>query len=220
MKPHVSGRVAIMEGSKFNLSLVMTAHEFVLDNILADAGPIQMAIDMAKGRNRFDWPAPGKKIARQIWESLKALHDVDARPLMLIGRDITVQVRLLGNTWVIQDVDSGELKLHDGKPLTSLNPLPNITVLGPWDASKNAYRLMTAEQVDRIGELVTGPLVRLKLDFERLTTANHQTLKSGYTDYARISFPYVRYGLSREIITVRCVSSDGKEPDPTSHVEN
>jgi len=220
MKPHVSGRVAIMEGPKFNLSLVMTAHELVLDKILAGFGPIKMAVDMTKGRNRIDWPTPGKKIAKQIWESLKALHDVDARPLMLIGRDITVQVRMLGNTWVIQDANSGALKLHDGKPLASINPTPNITVLGPWDASKNAYRLMTAEQVDRLSELITGPLVRLRLDFQRLTEANHQSLKSGHTDYARISFPYGSYGLSRDIITVRCVSSDGKEPDPTSHVEN
>jgi hypothetical protein len=209
-----------MEGPKFNLSLVMTAHELVLDRILANAGPIQLAAGMDKGRNRIDWPVPGKKTAKHIWESLKNLNDVDARPLMLIGRDITVQVRLLGNTWVIQDANTGELKLHDGKPLASLNPTPNITVLGPWDLSRHAYRLMTEKQVDRIAALVTGPLVRLKLDFQRLTEANHQSLKSGYTDYARISFPYPSYGLSREIITVRCVSSDGKEPDPTSNVEN
>ena len=220
MKPHVSGHVVLMEGPAFNLSLALAAHELVLDEILRDAGPVKIAVGMGKAHNRINWPNPGKKRAEEFWRGLKDLYDVDARALVLIGRDITVQVRMLGNTWVIQDADTEALKLHDGKPLQSLNPVPNITVLGPWDESKQAYRLMTVEQVDRIAALITGSLVRLKLGFERLTVGSHESLKTGFTDCARISFPYGSYGLWRGVIAVRCVSSDGDAPDPTSHVEN
>lgn len=220
MKPYVSGHVAFMEGPTFNLSLVLSTHEFVLDKLLANAGPVTLTSSPERGTKRYDWPTPGKNTARLIWDSLKKSYDVDARALVLLGSNRSVQVRMLGNTWVVQDAASGELKLHDGKPLAAFNPMPNLTVLGPWDGTKKAYRLLTAEEAESVGELVDGPLKRLKLGFERITQTNHQTLKTGFTDYVRITFPYGSYGLRRDVIAVRCVSSDGEEPDPSSHVEN
>ncbi len=220
MKTHVSGSIAILEGPKFDFRRVVAAHESVLDTILENSGPVKIAVDMSKGRNRIDWPVPGKRIAMQLWDGLKNLHDADSRSLIVLGQDITVQVRLLGITWVIQDAETGALKLHDGSDVARINPAPVISVLGPWDEARQVFRLLSGARVDRIADLCNGPLAHLGLKFERLSVSTHQTRKSDLTDYVRIHFPHdSRYGAGRGLITVRCVSSDGREPDPTS-VEN
>ena len=41
-----------------------------------------------------------------------------------------------------------------------------------------------------------------------------QTAAIGISDYAFITFPYRVYGADYDWLSVRCVNSDGSEPDP------
>jgi hypothetical protein len=219
MKIHISGSVAIVQGPSYDLSSVLAAHETVIDAFVDAFGPVELSIDFRKNRNRIGWPAPGKADARKAWAQLKSLHDVSPHALSFSFKELTVKARLLGQTWCVQNVDTGEVVLHDGKPVSKIDPWPVLHVVGPLRVSGTEIEFLSAVLADRIMEILRGPLAQVGLVVQRTTVSNARTMKTGKTDAVRIIFPHDVFGNGRGWLTVFCQSSDGGEPDP-SHVEN
>jgi len=206
----------MLEGPKYDLDRVIRAQLRVLDALVDDYGSAMLSADHnGKG---FPWPGKARAISRLFWQKLAVTYDATPNRLIVANQQLTVMVRLLGMTWVVQDAVTGALRLHDGSDVRRINPVPVLSVFGPYDADKKKFKRLPHETLDGISGIVMRKLSHLNLDLECTSVATHETMEAGLTDACRIFFPHDVYGKGRGVLMARCRSSDGGEPEPT-HVQ-
>lgn len=213
MQTTIVGRSALVQGPRYDLPKVLAAHEELIDAFTARFGRSTLTTNIPAAQRQFAWPDPGKAFARQTWDRMKELYDVVDEPMLHLMEGLTVKAFLLGKTWCVRNVATGEITTPGGEHVSCLDPAPMVCVYGPGNGD-GSYHLVAGTKMDAVSELFAGPLRHLNLDFERCTLNVPKTAATGATDYAFITFPHRIYGAGHDWVTVRCVNSDGSEIDP------
>ncbi|MEY4744429.1 MAG: hypothetical protein RL272_374 [Candidatus Parcubacteria bacterium] len=214
MKTPIVGRSALIMGPKYDLLKTLDAYERLIDALAARFGGTAVTTVRQSASRRIPWPDPGKAVARQTWLSMKEIHDVVDEPLVHPMDGLTIKAYLLGKTWCVQDAETGAVTTPEGEDVSALDPVPTVCVYGPKARGGDGHALLDVATVDAVQAVIDGPLADLGLvisrhRFERSATGAPQPLEVAY-----VTFPHGVYGDGHEWLNVRCVSSDGGDPDP------
>lgn len=205
--------MALVNGPAYDLDMVMAAYETLIDALAARFGGTTVTAASVLRGTKFDWPDPGKPIARRTWKKMTEFYDVVDEALVHHMGPLTVKAFLLGKTWCVYDPLSRRVLTSQGDDISMLDPVPTVCLYGPEDEDQpGSYGMPPVSVIDAASVVIDDELAKLGLTIDRSRPVTVPG-ESFSRCVAFVAFPHDIYGRGRDYIRVRCVTPDGDSAD-------